>query len=179
MNAIAAPEERASLSRRQMLTGLLMASAAALAAARKPNIRLDYLGNHKLEDVVPKRIGRWQFVTNSGLVIPPEDQLQLALYSQLLTRVYWDGMNSIQLLIAYSANETGFLQVHRPEFCYTAAGYQLSDFYRTYRPVEWLGHAHSQQPDGDARRFDREAGLLDAHRRPYSAKLGGAEADVC
>ena len=22
----------------------------------------------------------------------------------------------------------GFLQVHRPEFCYTAAGYQLSDF---------------------------------------------------
>jgi EpsI family protein len=32
------------------------------------------------------------------------------------------------LLMAYSANETGFLQVHRPEFCYTAAGYTLSDF---------------------------------------------------
>jgi EpsI family protein len=128
MKAIAAREERAVLSRRQVLTGLLMASAAALAAARKPNIKLDYLGKHKLEDVVPKRIGRWEFVTTSGLVIPPNDQLQLALYSQLLTRVYSDGKNSIQLLIAYSANETGFLQVHRPEFCYTAAGYQLSDF---------------------------------------------------
>src|SRR5439155_9545275 len=46
----------------------------------------------------------------------------------LLTRVYSDGTNAIMLLIAYSANETGFLQVHRPEFCYTAAGYQLSDF---------------------------------------------------
>jgi EpsI family protein len=122
------PVERASLSRRQVLTGLLMASAAAVAAVRKPNIRLNYLGNYNLEDVVPKRIGRWNFVTNSGLVIPPNDQLQLALYSQLLTRVYSDGNNSIELLIAYSASETGFLQVHRPEFCYTAAGYQLSDF---------------------------------------------------
>src|SRR3954468_9390668 len=128
MNAPVPPNERYSLSRRQVLMGLLMATAAAVAAARKPNVRLDYLGNHKLEDVVPKRIGRWNFVTNSGLVIPPNDQLQLALYSQLLTRVYSDGNNSIELLIAYSAAETGFLQVHRPAFCYTAAGYHLSDF---------------------------------------------------
>jgi len=128
MTTAVLPSERASLSRRQVLTGLLMASAAAVAAVRKPNVRLNYLGNYKLEDVVPKRIGRWDFVTNSGLVIPPSDQLQLALYSQLLTRVYSDGNTAIQLLIAYSASETGFLQVHRPEFCYTAAGYQLSDF---------------------------------------------------
>jgi EpsI family protein len=135
VNAPVPPSERSVLSRRQVLTGLLMVSAAAVAAARKPNVRLDYLGNHKLEDVVPKRIGRWDFVSNSGLVIPPNDQLQLALYSQLLTRVYSDGRNSIMLLIAYSANETGFLQVHRPEFCYTAAGYQLSDFARHKVPL--------------------------------------------
>jgi EpsI family protein len=128
MTEIVLQSERALLSRRQVLAGLLMASAAAVAAVRKPNIRLNYLGNHNLEDIVPKRIGHWDFVTNSGLVIPPNDQLQLALYSQLLTRVYSDGTNAIELLIAYSASETGFLQVHRPEFCYTAAGYQLSDF---------------------------------------------------
>jgi EpsI family protein len=128
MTAAVLPGERALLSRRQVLTGLLMASAAAVAAVRKPDVRLNYLGNRKLEDVVPKRIGRWDFVTSSGLVIPPSDQLQLALYSQLLTRVYSDGNTAIELLIAYSASETGFLQVHRPEFCYTAAGYPLSDF---------------------------------------------------
>jgi EpsI family protein len=132
----AGPEERGSLSRRQVLSGLLMASAAALAAARKPNIKLNYLGSHKLEDVIPKRIGKWEFVTTSGLVIPPDDQLQLALYSQLLTRMYSDGNNIIELLIAYSASETGFLQVHRPEFCYTAAGYQLSDFAHHKIPLE-------------------------------------------
>ena len=127
--------QKGELSRRQVLAGLLMASAAVVAAARKPNVRLDYLGAHKLEDIVPKRIGRWQFVTTSGLVIPPNDQLALAIYSQLLTRVYSDGVNSVMLLIAYSASETGFLQVHRPEFCYTAAGYTLFDFARHKVPL--------------------------------------------
>lgn len=124
------PSQERRVSRREVVTGLLMASAALVAAARKPNIHMDYLGQHKLDDVIPSRIGRWAFVSNSGLVVPPDDQLQLALYSQLLTRVYTDGNNAIMLLVAYSAAETGFLQVHRPEFCYTAAGYQLSDFAR-------------------------------------------------
>jgi len=105
-----------------------MLSAAGLAAARKPDIKLDYLGSNKLEDIIPKQIGRWKFETTSGLVIPPQDQLSLALYSQLVTRVYDDGNAPIMLLIAYSASQNGFLQVHRPEFCYTAGGFALSDF---------------------------------------------------
>ena len=173
------PSERALLSRRQVLTGLLMASAAAVAAIRKPNIRLNYLGNHNLEDVVPKRIGRWDFVTNSGLVIPPNDQLQLALYSQLLTRVYSDGNNSIELLIAYSAAETGFLQVHRPEFCYTAAGYQLSDFVLHKVQLPGAQLAYGQYADCDERFVDRETALLGAHRGSYSSQLGAAKADLC
>ncbi len=128
MNAHPAPVQQRRVSRREVLTGILMASAAAVAAARKPNIKLDYLGTHKLDEIVPPRIGRWNLIGNSGLVVPPEDQLQLAIYSQLLTRVYSDGANAIMVLVAYSASETGFLQIHRPEFCYTAAGYTLSDF---------------------------------------------------
>jgi EpsI family protein len=128
MRALVPPGQQPSFSRRELLAGALMVAAAAVAAARKPNVAIDYLGNHKLEDVIPKRIGPWEFVTNSGLVVPPQDQLQLALYSQLVTRVYSDGTNSVMFLVAYSASETGFLQVHRPEFCYTAAGYRLSDF---------------------------------------------------
>ena len=49
------------------------------------------------------------------------------LYSQLLTRVYSDGENNpVMLLIAQSAAQTGILQVHRPETCYPASGYQIS-----------------------------------------------------
>jgi EpsI family protein len=117
----------ARCSRRAALAGLLMAAAAGIAAARKPDLPLHYLGNHKLSDIIPKQIGRWAFVANSGVVVPPEDQLRSALYSDLLTGIYSDGMQAIMLLIAYGANQTGFLQVHRPEFCYTAAGFKLSN----------------------------------------------------
>ena len=113
--------------RRKFLTGLLFCSAAGIAAWRQPHEKIDFLGRNKLEDIVPKTIGRWKFQTASGLVVPPEDQLLQALYSQLMTRVYWDGQNPpIMLLMAQAGSQTGFLQVHRPEFCYTAGGYQLT-----------------------------------------------------
>jgi EpsI family protein len=115
------------IDRRKVLIGLLFCSAAGLAAWRQPNKHLDYLGSAKLDDIVPKTIGPWKFVAASGLVIPPSDQLSRALYSQLLTRVYSDGRNSpVMLLMAQSGSQTGVLQVHRPETCYTAGGYQIS-----------------------------------------------------
>src|SRR4051812_38890926 len=113
--------------RRKFLIGLVFCSATGLAAWRRPDEKLDYLGRHKLEDLVPKCIGRWNFVAASGLVIPPDDQLVRATYSQLLTRVYWDGKSApIMLLLAQSGSQTGFLQIHRPETCYTASGFSIS-----------------------------------------------------
>ena len=113
--------------RRKFLLGLLFCSAAGVAAWRLPRTKLDFLGKEKLEDLVPKTIGRWNFVTASGLVIPPEDDFQKSLYSQVLTRVYSDDRSPpIMLLLAQNGGQTGFLQVHRPEVCYTAGGYQIS-----------------------------------------------------
>lgn len=118
---------RPTLDRRKFVLGLAFAGAAGAAAARQPRERIDYLGKKKLENIIPKNIGRWSFVTNSGLVIPPEDQLSQMLYSDLLTRVYSDGQSPpIMLLIAQSSQQTGVLQVHRPEVCYPAGGYTLS-----------------------------------------------------
>lgn len=128
MSAEFPPDRTRALTRREVVAGLAMLSAGGIALARRPHKRLDYLGNAKIENVIPTQIGRWKFITASGLVVPPEDQLVQTVYSQLLTRVYYDGKTPIWLLIAYSNDQTGFLQVHRPEFCYTAAGYTLSEF---------------------------------------------------
>jgi EpsI family protein len=115
------------IDRRKFLLGLLFCSAAGIAAWRQPSLHLDYLGPNKLEDLIPKTIGKWKFVAASGLVVPPEDQLSQAIYSQLLTRVYWDGNGPpVMLLLAQSGSQTGFLQIHRPETCYTAGGYTIS-----------------------------------------------------
>lgn len=121
--------------RRKFLLGALFCSAAALAAWRQPHIKIDYLGRRKLDTLIPKSIGPWNFVTASGLVVPPEDQLANAIYAQTVTRVYSDGQNApIMLLLAQSGSQTGFLQIHRPETCYTAGGYQLSEL--SPHPIE-------------------------------------------
>ncbi|MFL6727730.1 MAG: exosortase-associated protein EpsI, V-type [Sphingomicrobium sp.] len=115
------------IDRRKVLLGLLFCSSAGIAAWRRPTKHLDYLGRDKLGDIVPTTIGQWNFVAQSGLVVPPEDQLSRALYSQLLTRVYSDGESPpIMLLMAQSGSQTGVLQIHRPETCYTASGRQIS-----------------------------------------------------
>jgi len=115
------------LNRRQLAVGLAFLSAAGLAAIRTPRIHQDFSAGADLKEVIPAKIGDWSFETASGLVVPPEDQLSRALYSQLLTRVYTDGRNSpVMLLVAQSARQTGVLQIHRPEACYPAGGYTLS-----------------------------------------------------
>lgn len=115
------------VDRRKFLLGGVFAAAAAFAQWRLPRHDLDRLGRQKLEDLVPKEIGDWKAVSNSGVVVPPNDPLLNGIYSQELTRVYADGKNPpIMLLMAQNGTQTGFLQVHRPDYCYRASGYQIS-----------------------------------------------------
>lgn len=124
-------------SRRKFMLGLLFCSAAGLAAVRQPRKVLNFLDKQKLENLIPKSIGRWNFVAASGLVVPPEDQLVQATYSQLLTRVYSDNIGPpIMLLLAHSGSQTGFLQIHRPETCYTASGYSIAALKQHVIPVD-------------------------------------------
>ena len=115
------------LDRRKFLIGAAFAGSAAAAYARTPRTIEDALGKRKLEDIIPKKIGEWEFATASGLVTAPEDQLEKLLYSQLFTRVYTSpGKSPIMMLVAQSASQTGVLQIHRPEVCYPAGGYTIS-----------------------------------------------------
>jgi EpsI family protein len=115
-------------SRREFLLGAACLAAAAITFVRKPRQDDDFMGAVKLDDIVPTHFAGWNFVTASGLVLPPQDQLQSKIYHQLLTRVYnrSDGQ-SIMLLIAYGGSQDGVVQIHRPEICYPASGYTLTE----------------------------------------------------
>lgn len=120
-------KERA-FSRRQMLIGGALVAASAASYAMIPRRPVDLLGKGQLEKLIPSRIGAWSFLSKSGLVLPPRDQLIDSLYDQLLTRVYAaPDAPAVMLLLAQSPAQDGVLQIHRPEFCYPAGGYSLSE----------------------------------------------------
>jgi EpsI family protein len=116
------------LTRRNMLIGAGLAAVAGLAYARQPVATIARLPKGGLEPIIPKSIGAWRFETKSGLVLPPSDALSDQLYNEILTRVYVaENAPPIMLLIASSNRQDGMLQVHRPEVCYPAGGFRLSN----------------------------------------------------
>lgn len=125
------PDEKvmaAGLTRRHMLMGAALTTISAAAFVREPRATKAPLKAGELESLIPTQIGQWGFETRSGLVLPPDDPLSKSLYSDVLTRVYVsENRPPVMLLIAYSNTQNGMLQVHRPEVCYPAGGYTLSE----------------------------------------------------
>ncbi|UZK67726.1 exosortase-associated protein EpsI, V-type [Sphingomonas sp. M1-B02] len=113
--------------RRHLVFGGLLAAISAVGYARIPPRPTSRLAAGTLEALVPNRVGDWSVAGASGVVLPPPDALSDRLYDNLVTRVYTSPKQPpIMLLIAYSNVQDGLLQVHRPEFCYTAGGFDLS-----------------------------------------------------
>lgn len=114
-------------TRRDLLIGAGCLVASGTALAMKPRHQIEFLGGAKIENLVPGKFAGWEFAAASGLILPPQDQMQNKLYTQLLTRTYADAAGEqMMLLIAYNASQDGVVQVHRPEVCYPASGFRLT-----------------------------------------------------
>lgn len=116
------------LSRRHMLIGGALACASGIAIARQPRSLNQPVDPKRFDGWMPASFGKWSAVSNSGVLLPPPDALRDRLYDNLVTRVYRspDGP-FVMLLLAYNNIQDGVLQVHRPEICYPAGGYSLSE----------------------------------------------------
>lgn len=116
------------LSRRNMLVGLALAGASAVAFARQPAVASPVVPKEQFEKWVPESFGVWKTVAQSGVVLPPPDALSDRLYDNLVTRVFVaPDVPPVMLLLAYNNAQDGVLQVHRPEVCYPVGGFALSE----------------------------------------------------
>ncbi|OYW45964.1 MAG: EpsI family protein [Sphingomonadales bacterium 32-68-7] len=116
------------LSRRKVLVGLGMLAAGSVAQARMPQPDSPRVPKETLEKMIPNTIGNWTFAAASGLVLPPPDSLSDRLYDSIVTRVYTNPVGqTLMMLIAYNNRQDGVLQIHRPEVCYPAGGFVLSE----------------------------------------------------
>ncbi len=117
------------ISRRDVLMGGALLSGAAGAAALVPRDRLVLMPKgHELEKLVPQTLGSWRHVPSPGIVMPrTEGSLSAKLYGQVLSRVYYSETRlPVILVMAYGAVQNDLLQLHRPEVCYTAVGFEVS-----------------------------------------------------
>lgn len=116
-------------NRRDVVMGgaLLAGAGGALAMAPRGRLQLMRPGR-ELEDIVPKQLGPWAYAPSNGIVLPrDENSLSAQLYGQVLSRMYFSNTSlPIALVIAYGEVQNDLLQLHRPEVCYSAVGFEIS-----------------------------------------------------
>jgi EpsI family protein len=114
-----------------LVVGASMVAAAGLTRTLTPTISMASTnGRIDLESLIPARFGEWRpDPSATGGIVNPEVTAELSqIYSQTLARTYINASGErIMLSIAYGDNQSRALQVHRPEVCYSAQGFSVSD----------------------------------------------------
>lgn len=108
---------------------LLMIAAAITAMVLKPTHKLAAeRQGFVLERIIPKQFGDWQMdeKTMQSIVNPQQAVLINKLYNQTLTRNYINSKGEhVMLVIAYGEDQSDNTQLHYPEVCYPAQGFQI------------------------------------------------------
>ena len=112
------------------LIGILLLLSAFAGIAMKPTKHLNSLRHEiNLESSIPKVFNEWRVTDlNAQVLVNPQvaDQLK-RLYSQSVSRSYVNPKGEIVMLsIVYGGDQGRDTQVHSPEACYQAQGFQIS-----------------------------------------------------
>ena len=116
-------------NKQALFIGMMMVLTFALATYLKPTKKLaDSMPTVNLEQMIPKQFGEWHqdSVVLEQIVSPEKKDLLAKIYGQTLTRAYLDSQGArVMLSIAYGGDQSDEMQVHHPEICYTAQGFQV------------------------------------------------------
>lgn len=116
---------------RVWLCSILLMALCILAWWLQPRNSIATAKPIKLEQVFPQHFGDWKIDTTVvPLEVSPELKAKVAsTYDQTLSRTYIDAQGyRIMLSVAYGGNQSSdSTQVHRPEFCYSAQGFTISN----------------------------------------------------
>jgi len=120
--------------RRDILIGAACVATAALTYGLAPRRRVSLMGRRLLDQIIPRSFANWTSRDTTDLVAPTEpDSLASRLYGVTIGRVYQQAPDApgVMMLLAHGDSQTDDLQVHRPEICYPAFGFAISDNHAT------------------------------------------------
>lgn len=107
----------------------LMLLSAGLAQHLTPTVKMaESRPEMVLSHVIPSHFGDWtEEAAGASMVIDPQLQEQISrIYTQVLSRTYVNSAGErIMLSIAYGRDQSDTTQVHYPEVCYPAQGFQV------------------------------------------------------
>jgi len=112
-----------------MVLGVLMLLTGVLAWFMTPKIILQQ-DKINLEALIPDQFGVWKTETDAlARIVNPDDQgVLVKIYDQTLSRTYVNSEGQrVMLSIAYGRSQSTDMHAHRPEICYLAGGFEISD----------------------------------------------------
>ncbi len=118
------------MRRRDVVFGMGCVAALAGAETLRPRRLLSLAGGRKITTMVPMTFAGWAAEGGGDIVLPKvPGSLADTLYSETVARTYRnrDGGAPIMLLIAHGDSQSDLLQLHRPEVCYQAVGFAITD----------------------------------------------------
>jgi EpsI family protein len=114
-----------------VMLGAAMAGTSALTGALTPTQKVAAVGkDFALDALIPQRFAGWRVDDSVAPLAPDPTQKELiaALYDQTLARTYVNAAGQrVMLSIAYGGDQSKQLQLHLPEVCYTAQGFDMTD----------------------------------------------------
>ena len=117
------------MKRRDLIFGVLGVAALGTAEALRPRRKLRLLPTGStIGQSLPQEFGDWVSERSSDYIGPElSGAVTRALYSELVPRTYFNDTTGegVAMLAAYGDTQSDLLQLHRPEFCYPAVGYNL------------------------------------------------------
>jgi EpsI family protein len=112
-----------------VILGLAMAGTSALTGALTPKQKVaEARADFSLDTMIPKSFAGWSLDTSVVPLAPDPTQKELiaALYDQTLSRTYVNAQGQrVMLSIAYGGDQSKQLQLHLPEVCYVAQGFDM------------------------------------------------------
>lgn len=115
-------------------TALLLASWMAAIYLTPHELSPLASAGFDLEAVIPEEFEGWTLDSEVSPLQPIETgSLADRIYDQTVSRGYRNPAGDlIMLVVAYGQNQSDALQIHRPEICYSANGFHVSDPRRYY-----------------------------------------------
>ncbi len=114
---------------RGIILAVAMLAASGAAMALRPTHKIAAEGPAiDLERLVPAQFGDWRSepMRSGQIVNPQQTEMLERIYTQTLTRTYVNSKGErVMLSIAYGEDQSDAKQLHYPEVCYPAQGFQV------------------------------------------------------